>query len=81
SFEPGAPILENLHRFVLFSLATSLGWDLVRALVLAIGVALLGKPVLAALRRTARRASFSASFSASSSESFNTEQRSRNHNM
>ncbi|HRN29748.1 MAG TPA: ECF transporter S component, partial [Terrimesophilobacter sp.] len=81
SFEPGAPILENLHRFVLFSLATSLGWDLVRTLVLAIGVALLGKPVLAALRRTARRASFSASFSASSSESFNTEQRSRNHNM
>lgn len=58
SFEPGAPLLDNLHRFVLFSLATSLGWDVIRSIVLAIGVALLGRPVLSALRRTARVGSF-----------------------
>ncbi len=60
SFVPGAPVLENLHHFALFSLTTSLGWDLMRAVVLALGVALLGRPVLSALRRTARIASFSA---------------------
>lgn len=58
SFQAGAPVLENLHRFILFSLATSLGWDLIRAIVLATGVAILGRPALSALRRTARVASF-----------------------
>jgi energy-coupling factor transport system substrate-specific component len=52
-------VIENLHNFALFSLATSLGWDLMRAVVLALGVALLGRPVLSALRRTARIGSFS----------------------
>lgn len=61
SFVPGAPVLENLQHFAVFSLATSLGWDLVRAVVLALGVALLGRPVLSALRRTARIASFTES--------------------
>ena len=59
SFLPGAPLLENLQHFALFSLTTSLGWDLVRAVVLALGIALLGRPVLSALRRTARIGSFS----------------------
>ncbi len=58
SFQAGAPLSENLHRFLLFSLATSLGWDLMRAIVLATGIAILGRPVLSALRRTARLASF-----------------------
>lgn len=60
SFEAGAPLAENLQRFFLFSLATSLGWDLMRALVLASGIALIGRPALAALRRTVRLAAFSA---------------------
>ncbi len=60
SFQSGAPLAENLHRFLLFSLATSLGWDLMRALVLATGIAILGRPALAALRRAARLAAFSA---------------------
>lgn len=60
SFQAGAPLAENLHRFLLFSLATSLGWDLMRAFVLGIGIALLGRPALAALRRTVRLAAFSA---------------------
>lgn len=59
SFQPAAPVWENLQRFALFSLTTSLGWDLMRAIVLAIGVSLLGRPVLSALRRTARVGSFS----------------------
>ena len=59
SFIPGAPLAENLHHFALFSLTTSLGWDLIRAIVLAVGIALLGRPVLSALRRTARMGTFS----------------------
>lgn len=59
SFQPDASVWENLQRFALFSVATSLGWDLMRAIVLAVGVALLGRPVLKALRRTARIGSFS----------------------
>ncbi len=58
SFDAAAGLPENLHRFAIFSLATSAGWDLVRALVLAAGVLLIGGPVLRALRRTARRAAF-----------------------
>jgi energy-coupling factor transport system substrate-specific component len=60
SFQAGAPLAENLHRFLLFSLATSLGWDLMRALVLGLGIGILGRPALAALRRTVKLASFSA---------------------
>ena len=58
SFVAGDPVATNLHRFFLYSLATSLGWDLGRAVTTAAGVALLGRPVLAALRRTASRAAF-----------------------
>lgn len=58
SMVPGASITENLHRFVVFSLATSLGWDLGRALTNAVLVAVTGRAVLGALRRAARRASF-----------------------
>jgi len=41
-----------------YSLATSLGWDVGRAVTTAVGVVILGRPVLAALRRTAARAAF-----------------------
>jgi len=58
SFVPGEPVAANLHRFWLYSLATSLGWDVGRAVTTAVGVAILGGPVLAALRRTAARAAF-----------------------
>lgn len=58
SFVPGAPITENLHRFLLFSLATSLGWDLGRALTNVLLVTVSARPVLGALRRAARRAAF-----------------------
>jgi energy-coupling factor transport system substrate-specific component len=58
--QPGAPVLENLHRFLAFHLATAMGWDLVRAVTNAVLVLLVGAPVLAALRRASRRAAFGA---------------------
>ena len=59
SYLPGAPVTENLHRFLLFNLATSaLGWDTVRAIVTAVATLLVGPLVLTTLRRAARRASF-----------------------
>lgn len=58
SFVAGAPVLENLHRFLVFSLATSLGWDIGRALVNAVAILLVGPAVLSALRRISRRAAF-----------------------
>ena len=58
SFDPAASPLENLHRFVLFNLATSMGWNLGRALTNAAVILLVGTPLLRLLRRTARRAAF-----------------------
>ena len=57
---PGAPVMENLHRFLIFCLTTSLGWDLGRALFTGVLLAVTGTPLLAALRRAARRAAFDA---------------------
>lgn len=61
SFVPGAALLTNLHHFLVFSAATSLGWDLGRALTNIVLILLTGRAVLGALRRTARRAAFTAS--------------------
>jgi energy-coupling factor transport system substrate-specific component len=58
SFDPTAGPWHNLHSFVFFDLTTSLGFDLSRAVTNAVLVLLLGRPVLAALRRASRRASF-----------------------
>jgi energy-coupling factor transport system substrate-specific component len=60
SYVPGAPVLVNLHRYLLFDATTSLGWDTGRAITNAVLLLLAGAPVLAALRRSARRASFGA---------------------
>lgn len=61
SFEAGAPVLENLHRFAVFTLVTStFGWDTGRALTNAVALVLTGPAVLAVLRRAARRAAFHA---------------------
>ncbi|MCC8246535.1 ECF transporter S component [Saccharothrix luteola] len=58
SFQPGAPILDNLVRVVAFSLATSFGWDVGRAVTTTILVLVTGPVLLRTLRRAARRASF-----------------------
>lgn len=58
SFVPGDPVIDNLHRFVVFTLATSLGWDIGRAVTTGVLVLVTGRAVLGALRRAARRAAF-----------------------
>ena len=58
SFMPGLGTLDNLHRFILFELSTAMGFDLTRAVTCAVLILVLGRPVLAALRRASRRAAF-----------------------
>ncbi|MFF2923613.1 ECF transporter S component [Streptomyces celluloflavus] len=58
SFVPGDPLHENLARFLAYCLATSLGWDLPRALITVVLTFVLGGTVLKALRRATRRAAF-----------------------
>ena len=36
SFVPGAPVVENLHRYLVFDVTTSLGWDTGRAITNAV---------------------------------------------
>jgi energy-coupling factor transport system substrate-specific component len=57
SYVAGAPVLENLHRFLLYTLLTSAGgWDTLRAVTNAVAIVLLGPAVLTTLRRASRRA-------------------------
>lgn len=58
SFVPGDAVSENLRRLVAFSLTTSLGWDIGRAVTTALLVVVAGPVVLRTLRRAARRARF-----------------------
>ena len=60
SFAPGEAVGENLRRLVAFGLATSLGWDVGRAITTAVLVVLTGPVLLRTLRRAARRARFGA---------------------
>lgn len=69
SFVAGAPILDNLRRYVLYTVATStLGWDLGRAITNVVLIVGLGPTILATLRRASRRGSFGAVASFSSEE-------------
>lgn len=58
SYAAGAPVLENVRRFVVFNVATSMGWNVMRAVVNVVAIALLGPSMLRILRRAARRAHF-----------------------
>lgn len=59
SYIPGAPVLENLHRFTVFTLLTStFGWDTGRAITNTLAIVLLGPSILNTLRRASRRASY-----------------------
>ncbi|MEV7457669.1 ATP-binding cassette domain-containing protein [Pseudarthrobacter oxydans] len=52
SYVPGAPLGTNLSSFLLYSLVTSTaGWDTLRAVTTIIGIAAVGRAILAALRR------------------------------
>jgi energy-coupling factor transport system substrate-specific component len=61
SFHPGASVLHNLHRFGLYTLASStLGWDTGRAVTNLVAILVIGPTALVTLRRAARRAAFGA---------------------
>ena len=52
SYVPGAPLGTNLSSFLLYTLLTSTaGWDTLRAITTIIGIAVVGRAVLAAFRR------------------------------
>ncbi|WP_395694423.1 ECF transporter S component [Nocardioides sp.] len=57
SYVAGAPVLDNLHTFVVYTLLTSTGsWDTARAITNAVAILVLGPAILTTLRRAARRA-------------------------
>jgi energy-coupling factor transport system substrate-specific component len=58
AFDPQAAVPANLARFLAYCAATSLGWDLGRAVVTVVLTLTLGPAVLRALRRATRRAAF-----------------------
>ena len=60
SFVPGAPLSENAARWFAFNLATSLGWDIPRAVLTALLTLLAGPVLLRTVRRATRRAAFGA---------------------
>lgn len=52
SYVPGGSLTENLGNFLVYSLVTSTAtWDTLRAVTTAVGLLLVGRAVLAALRR------------------------------
>jgi energy-coupling factor transport system substrate-specific component len=58
SYIPNGALAANVHRFIIFHFASSMAWDVPRAVFTA-GLTLLTAPaILFALRRTLRRASF-----------------------
>lgn len=60
AFTAGATMPENLLSWLRFSLVTSLGYDIPRALLTVVLIWVAGRPILLALRRMARRAAFHA---------------------
>jgi energy-coupling factor transport system substrate-specific component len=58
SYRAGAPITEQLGRFGLYVVVTSLGWDTGRAITTTVLLVLAGPAMLAVVRRAVRRASF-----------------------
>jgi len=58
SFDATLGLSGNVRRFATFHAATSLGWDIGRAITNVITLTLLGPGILVALRRVARRACF-----------------------
>ncbi len=57
-WEPGLGIAETLRRYWAFYLATSLGWDALRAITNVVLIAALGGPILKELRRFQARFHF-----------------------
>jgi energy-coupling factor transport system substrate-specific component len=60
SYLPGAGLTTNLQHWLRFCATTSLGFDVPRAITHFVVLLLVGRPLLLALRRAARRAAFDA---------------------
>jgi energy-coupling factor transport system substrate-specific component len=58
AYRPGLSFVEQWHRYLLFDVTTSLGWDTGRAVTNVAAILLAGPAALAAFRRAARRANF-----------------------
>jgi len=58
SYLAGAAVSENFHRFIIFHFASSMAWDIPRAIFTSLLIFATGPAILSALRRTKRRASF-----------------------
>jgi energy-coupling factor transport system substrate-specific component len=59
SYQPGAPVIENLQAFFKYEIFTGgLLWDLGRAVTTVTLIALTGKTLLATLRRAANKVEF-----------------------
>ncbi len=58
AYNAGAPAIDNLSTWIRFSLVTSLGYDIPRAILSVVVIAVAGGPILHVLRRMARKAAF-----------------------
>lgn len=58
SYIPGGALSENLSRFITFHFASSMAWDIPRAILTSILIVLTATPFLRALRRTYFKAAF-----------------------
>ncbi|MCX6424764.1 MAG: ECF transporter S component, partial [Actinobacteria bacterium] len=58
SYIPGASIPANLLAWITFTVVTSLGYDIPRAVLTVTLILIAGAPILQALRRVSRRAAF-----------------------
>jgi energy-coupling factor transport system substrate-specific component len=58
AFVPGGSLAENARHFWAFHVSSSLGFDTIRAVSNTVLLLAVGRPILAALRRAARRAAF-----------------------
>ena len=57
AYVAGAPVVENLKTFAVYTLLTSTGsWDTIRAITNAVAIVVLGPAILTTLRRASRRA-------------------------
>jgi energy-coupling factor transport system substrate-specific component len=57
-FIAGAPVIENLSRYLTFHLATAMAWDIPRAITTALLISFSAKALLASLSRAALRIGF-----------------------
>jgi energy-coupling factor transport system substrate-specific component len=58
SYIPGGPLSENISRFITFHFASSMAWDVPRAILTSVLIAVTATPFLHALRRTHFKAAF-----------------------